>query len=172
MTKATGAKRKTANDYGSNKRAKTTGESPAPMKSRSQLQLEALELISSVVDVDGVATTPVYDSCPQLVKKIKDFLERPGMTKGNFCTALGGINANSLNKFLAGKGQDQCGNVTYRKSWVFFEKLRVLEGKPKSSARRKNEMERPSGFSLEKARPQRFFAGMPAAMTFIHNHMM
>ena len=57
------------------------------------------------------------------------------------------INNNSMNRFLSGKKQDQCGNVTYKAAYVFFEKLRILEGESKSAARRKNEKENPYGVS-------------------------
>ena len=52
-----------------------------------------------------------------------------------------------MNRFLSGKKQDQCGNVTYKAAYVFFEKLRILEGESKSAARRKNEKENPYGVS-------------------------
>ena len=128
-------------------------------KTKAQLESEARQLIQRILDVEGVPAHIVYDSCPQLVKKIKEFLARPGMTKKVFCGALDNLNNNSLGKFLAGKGQDQCGNVTYRAGYVFFEKLRILEGKPKSAARRKNETEHPEGFSLVKARAGKWVFG-------------
>jgi hypothetical protein len=62
---------------------------------------------------------------------------------------MGDLNSNSLNRFLAGKNQDQCGNITYKRAYVFFEKLRILEGKPKSSKRLSNEANQPQGFSTE-----------------------
>jgi hypothetical protein len=138
-----------------------TAAPAAAKKSKSQVQLEALQLIQRIHNIEGVPNTPVYDSCPQLVKKMKSFLERPGMTKSNLCLALGSINGNSLNTFLAGKGQDQCGNVAYRNGYVFFEKLRLAEGREKTRERRKNEMERPGGFALEKARPARVVKWLP-----------
>jgi len=161
LAKATGSgsKRKsTRDDYDSDdydvqavtKRYKSN--SGEIKKTHAEVQLEALTLLRTITSVEGVPDGIVYDSCPELVKKIKAFLARDGMTKSNFMLALGGLNSNSLNTFLAGKRQDQAGNVTYRRAYVFFEKLRILEGKPKSSARIGNEMEHPYGFSLEKPR--------------------
>mmetsp|Transcript_24558 Transcript_24558/g.45150 ORF Transcript_24558/g.45150 Transcript_24558/m.45150 type:complete len:93 (+) Transcript_24558:2344-2622(+) len=77
--------------------------------------------------------------------------QRRRKTAVSFTMILGDINGNSLNRFLSGKGQDQCGNVTYAASYVFFEKLRILEGQKKTSARLKNEIENPAGFSLAKS---------------------
>ena len=74
------------------------------------------------------------------------------MTKAMLLEALGNINSGSMNRFLSGKGQDQCGNVTYKEAYVFFEKLRILEGKPKSKPRLKNELQHSGGFSLVKKR--------------------
>ena len=105
-------------------------------------------MIQRINAVDGVTEGIVYDTCPQLVAKMKKFLQRDGMTKANLLTALGGINNNSLSKFLAGKKQNQCGNIAYRAGYVFFEKLRILEGEKKSAARKKNERENQQGVSV------------------------
>lgn len=121
-------------------------------KTRAEVQLEAMVFLRNIVSVEGVPDGIVYDSCPELVQKIKNFLRLDGMTKSNFMLALGGLNSNSLNTFLAGKRQDQAGNVTYRRAYVFFEKLRILSGEPKSSERLSNEMEHPYGFPLQKPR--------------------
>lgn len=131
------------------KKAKTTGESSPPRKmtSSGSSKQEATQLINRILAVGGVPDGIVYDTCPQVVAKIKEFLQRPGMTKALLCQAFGDINNNSMGKFLSGKKQDQCGNVTYREAYVFFEKLRILEGKKKSEARIKNENEHPSGVS-------------------------
>ena len=113
---------------------------------------EALAFLARINAVQGVPDNVVYDSCPQLVTKIKAFLQRDGITKKDLCQALGNINNNSMGRFLSGKGQDQCGTVTYKAAYVFFEKLRILEGQKKSAARVKNEAEHPTGFSLTKSR--------------------
>ena len=111
------------------------------------------ELINRINAVEGVSVeTPIFDSCPVVVAKTKEFLQRDGITKANLLTALGDLNSNSLNRFLSGKQQDQCGNVAYKKAYVFFEKFRILEGKSKSKKRLSNEAETPRGFSTTKVR--------------------
>ena len=146
-TKAADGTTATATTETATKKAKTSGEeSQAPRKkSSADLKLEALQLIDRINAVGGVPENIVYDTCPQVVAKIKEFLQRDGMTKANLLAALGDLNSNSLNKFLSGKKQDQCGNITYKAAYVFFEKLRILEGKKKSAARIKNEAEHPNG---------------------------
>ena len=119
---------------------------------REEAKLESLTLLQTITSERDVTNGIVYDSCPQLVKKIKDFLANNRVTKSDFMLALGGINSNSLNKFLAGKRQEEAGNVTYRRAYVFFEKYRMLMGEPKSAARMRNEVEHPYGFPLHKPR--------------------
>eukprot|EP00986_Skeletonema_menzelii_P003928 scaffold1277_cov137-Skeletonema_menzelii.AAC.11 len=50
-------------------------------KTRAEVQLEALTLIQNIISVHVPDDGIVYDSCPELVKKIKAFLARDGMTK-------------------------------------------------------------------------------------------
>lgn len=151
-------KRKSAEGTSSAKRAKTdaagggggsaAAAAAAPRKkTAAEAKAEASRLIERIKAVEGVPEGAVYDTCSQLVAKIKSFLERDGVTKAALLSALGDINSNSLTRFLAGKKQDQCGSVVYRSSYVFFEKLRILEGAPKSAARKKNEAENPDGVS-------------------------
>jgi hypothetical protein len=121
----------------STKKAKTGKESKE----------EAEELIQRINAVVMLNTNAVYDTCPEVVAKIKAFLLRDGVTKAMLCTALGNINNNSMGRFLSGKKQDQCGNITYQSAYIFFEKLRILEGKAKSKARLKNEVANPNGVS-------------------------
>jgi hypothetical protein len=130
----------------SNKKANTNGKaSTAPRKKTSrELKKDAEELIQRIKDTYIGDYYVVYDSCPEIVTKIKTFLEIPGMTKAMLCSALGNINNNSLGQFLSGKKQDQCGNITYRAAYVFFEKLRILEGKGKSTKRLTNEAVNPN----------------------------
>jgi hypothetical protein len=141
------------NDSTSNKKAKTNvGEddsSTAPRKKTStELKEDAEELIQRIKATYIGDYYVVYDSCPEIVTKIKTFLEIPGMTKAMLCSALGNINNNSLGQFLSGKKQDQCGNITYRTAFVFFEKLRILEGKSKSMKRLTNEAVNPNGVRI------------------------
>ena len=121
-------------------------------KTKKQDKAGAVALMAKINATQGANTSVVYDSCTEIVTKIKDFVAQPGVTKADFCAALGDINSNSLRTFLMGKKQDQCGNVTYRRAYTFFEKKRVLEGEAKTTRRLKNEAEHPHGFSLEKER--------------------
>jgi hypothetical protein len=125
----------------------SSASSASKEKSRAELKQDALALIQRISEVEVVSEC-VFDTCPQIVGKIKPFLLRDGMSKSLLCTALGHINSNSMARFLAGKNQDQSGNVTYKAAYLFFEKLRILEGDVKSQARLQNEVAHPNGFSL------------------------
>lgn len=139
------------------RKAKDSAGKPGETVSKKSKGLAADELIMAILATEVPTGLPVYDSCPQLVKKIKDFLARDGMTKSKFCQALGGLNSNSLNSFLSAKKQDGAGNRTYPAAFIFFEKLRIYEGKAKSKQRLQNETEHPMGFELEKPRKHRWF---------------
>eukprot|EP00545_Synedropsis_sp_CCMP1620_P003307 CAMPEP_0119005546 /NCGR_PEP_ID=MMETSP1176-20130426/1790_1 /TAXON_ID=265551 /ORGANISM="Synedropsis recta cf, Strain CCMP1620" /LENGTH=262 /DNA_ID=CAMNT_0006957373 /DNA_START=133 /DNA_END=921 /DNA_ORIENTATION=+ len=125
------------------------GTAPPAKKSQKTSKMEAEQFLYSIVAVEGAATVPVYDSCPEVVKKIKVLLQQDNdVTKASLCRVLGGINSNSLSQFLAGKKDTQSGNISYRAAYAFFEKKRLFDSDPKSKARLKNEMEQgPDGFS-------------------------
>lgn len=144
--------KKSAGGSAKRKAAASTAGAAAPASKKSKKD-EAMELINRINAVEGVSDdSAIYDSCPVVVTKIKDFLQRDGVTKAMLLKAFGDINSNSLGRFLSGKQQDQCGNVTYKKAYVFFEKLRIMEGKAKTKKRLSNEAENPRGFSTTKAR--------------------
>ena len=94
----------------------------------NEMKREAEDLISRINAVEYVNGDVVYDTCPEVVAGIKTFLQRDGMNKAMLLSALGGINQNSMARFMSGKKQDQCGNVTYGRAYAFLEKLRILEG--------------------------------------------
>lgn len=128
-----------------------TSTSGAPSTKCAKVAMEELMLRINAYKEIAVTEERVYDSCPEVVCKIKAFVSEPGNNKTLFSTyALGNSNISSLNKFLALKKQDGAGMAVYRLAWVFFEKKRVMEGKPKSKQRLKNEQEHPYGFMLEK----------------------
>ena len=72
------------------------------VKSAKTMRAEAEEWMQDVIATEA-NTDKVYDSCPEVVKKIKDCLkDTPGLTKASFCKiALRGCNNNALSKFLA-----------------------------------------------------------------------
>ena len=148
--------------------AADAGASGVVKKAKTESRADAEAWLHKVMAGTN-ATTVVYDSCPEVVKKIKQCLQdHPGLTRAAFCkVALLGSNNNALARFLAAKGQDQSGNQVYPRAYAFFEKLRLQEGKAKSKIRIKNEAEQgATGFSTKPSnagRPSYFLVpkGMP-----------
>lgn len=95
-------------------------------------------------DTDSVE---VYDTCDEVRKKISAYLRKPNTTAAQFCRDLlaqyhtdekkpSRIQSTQLTKFRGYKGADT-GNTScvFYAAYVFFEKVRLAEGKPKSKHR-------------------------------------
>ncbi|ROW14977.1 hypothetical protein VPNG_03467 [Cytospora leucostoma] len=91
----------------------------------------------------------VYDTCDEIRKKITAHLKTPGLTQAQFCRGLyaqlhapkcKGIQSKQLADFRGKKGPVAGATSTvFYAAYVFFEKLRIAKGKPKSAHR--HEME-------------------------------
>ena len=96
----------------------------------------ARELIECIEAVENESTDDfVYDTYPQVLAKLKEFLTRDGVTNKMMCKVLGGISPPTLTKFLSGEYMRNLGDETYKAAYVFFEKLRILEKEDKSEER-------------------------------------
>ncbi|KAF4810606.1 hypothetical protein CGCSCA5_v010568 [Colletotrichum siamense] len=133
-------------------------------------------------DLSGIAlpgdddmSVPIYDSCQTVRTKINAHLRKPGVTKAAFLracvkAAYGAdsehkIAGNLLTNFLAKKGPT-AGNTSsvFYAAYVFFEKLRVRDGKPKNKTR--EEMEArwgPEGFDREHDSSRGYFCAAGTA---------
>jgi len=90
-----------------------------------------------------------YDSGEEVRRGLLAVFAEKICTKSQFCKYVG-INSNSLARFLRLTGEEEGqANVSYREGHKFLDKLRVIQGKPKSSKRLKNEQEYPNGRQLE-----------------------
>ncbi|KAJ7139924.1 hypothetical protein C8R44DRAFT_606137, partial [Mycena epipterygia] len=67
---------------------------------------------------------------------------------------IGRINSNSYNRFSTERENETDGaaNGTYFAACVYFEKVRIAEGKKKSAGWKQNEIEHPFGLPLEDRR--------------------
>jgi len=118
-------------------------------KSKSELKMEIENYMDRVMETPiPFSNTNVYDGCPEIKKKINDFLKRDGVTKASFCRVIGNVNNNSLSRFQKKRQQDGCGIVAYPLAYKFFEKMRIMENKSKTKKRLQNEADHQNGFSL------------------------
>jgi len=136
----------------------TAVEQPSRKKSKAETKKDIETYIERIVTTTPLPNNRVYDGCPEIVKKIKEFLKRDGVTKAFFCRVIGNVNSNSMNQFLLKKKQDGAGMIAYPLSYSFFEKMRLHENKPKSKKRLRNETESTTtgGFRLETPRKSKW----------------
>ncbi|EMR61343.1 hypothetical protein UCREL1_11736 [Eutypa lata UCREL1] len=108
------------------------------------------------LDGEDRQAVPVYDTCDEVRKKIRAFLKKPDVTQAAFCRAIGdsfpekrSIQSRQLSTFLGRKGPT-AGNTSavFYGSYVFFEKMRMKEGKGKSQFRLEMESIHPKGMNV------------------------
>ena len=91
-------------------------------------------------------SVPIYDTCDDVRKKINDHLKLPGITQAGFSRELSELMPSNkvqpkhFKKFLAFKGPRGGGHSpVFYAGYVYFEKLRISQGKKKSAKREKLE---------------------------------
>lgn len=106
--------------------------------------------VASVPKLDGEeeGNVPVYDTCDDVRNKINAHLRQPGITQAAFCRELsklqapgeGALQSAQMTSFLRKKGV-MSGNTSkvFYCAYVYFEKLRLKEGKKKSKKREEME---------------------------------
>jgi len=104
-----------------------------------------LPFLSIPLPGESTDSVPVYDSCDELRRKIRAFFRNPKyskVTQKKFREAIGNVNANTYRRFMEKKGETagaECG--MFYGSYVFFEKMRIWEGKGKGVRRVRSEIE-------------------------------
>ncbi|OHE97866.1 calcineurin is a calcium-dependent [Colletotrichum orchidophilum] len=109
---------------------------------------------------DDDMNVPVFDTCDTVRTKIRAILKKEGVTKAAFLRAIvkaayragsdHKIAPNLLTNFMNKKGP-VAGNTStvFYAAYVFFEKLRVRDRKPKGKKREEMEDEWPTGFETK-----------------------
>ncbi|RDW59764.1 hypothetical protein BP6252_12851 [Coleophoma cylindrospora] len=144
-------------DEAENTPQETAGKKPKAAPKKKAKPAEEVDLASIHLDGEEEDAVPVFETCDEVRKKIRAHLKKPGVTQAGFareCTAASGRNVvpRSINEFLRKKGPSagNTANIFYA-AYVYFEKLRLHAGKPKSKFR--EEMEKihgPKGFDTER----------------------
>ncbi|CAL1696077.1 unnamed protein product [Somion occarium] len=96
---------------------------------------------------------PVYDDCNEIRRKIRLLQKDPNFKITHWLKEIGDINSNSCQRFMKASGANGgASNGTYYAAYVYFEKVRIFEGKKKTAKRERNEIEHPRGFPLRASR--------------------
>ncbi|KAI1377089.1 hypothetical protein F4677DRAFT_417386 [Hypoxylon crocopeplum] len=113
--------------------SKTTATASLPDVSNIYLEDEETDSVS------------VWDTCDEIRRKITAHLGKPGVTQAQFCRDLyaqlkvptiKSIQSKQLNDFQRGKGpRTGARSTVFYAAYVYFEKLRIAQGKPKSNHR-------------------------------------
>ncbi|KAF4630038.1 hypothetical protein G7Y89_g8109 [Cudoniella acicularis] len=118
-------------------------------KKKVKKEDEAKKTDVSGIELEGEEEeeVPVYDTCDEVRKKIRAYLADPSVTQAGFCREISKtyrdgkkVSSASLTGFLGKKGPT-AGNTSaaFYASYVFFEKLRIRDRKPKSKMREEME---------------------------------
>ncbi|OJJ01422.1 hypothetical protein ASPVEDRAFT_41007 [Aspergillus versicolor CBS 583.65] len=161
------------NKKGKKGKGKDEGNEPAKKKSKTEaasgkktkeaLFAEKYDVSSVSLPGEAEGKVAVYDQCDEIRKKINAVLREPNMTRAAFCREISktwpdraadlkenALQGRSLASFLSKKGsREGRTSLVFYASYVFFEKLRIRDGKPKTQFR--EEMEDiwgPSGFDI------------------------
>lgn len=150
-----GLKLPTANSK--NKKAKTDSAGGKAAGGGGSKAADFLQL-----ELPGEATdnVPVYDTCADVRRKISAWLREPGVTQAQFMRDLHAqlhgadkgppLKTNTLQRFRGKSGANEGGHSkVFYTGYVFFEKKRVFEKKPKSKKRVEMERIWPDGVDRE-----------------------
>ncbi|KAF7191092.1 hypothetical protein HII31_07607 [Pseudocercospora fuligena] len=142
-------KREIAGIKAPTKKAKTTSASEGSAST-------TVNLSGMFLDGEDTGSVEIYDTCDEIRKKISAHLTKPGITQAQFCRDLAAqlrtganIQSKQLTDFRNKKGA-RAGNTSsvFYAAYVYFEKLRLAEGKPKSKHRQEMEAAWPNGFDI------------------------
>jgi hypothetical protein len=132
-----------------------------PKKKVKRAEEAKMNDVSSIhLEGESDVSVPVYDSCDEIRKKISAYLREPQVTQAAFLREIANtytdgrkIQSKVLNDFLSKKGAS-AGNTSavFYASYVFFEKMRLRDGKPKSKHRQEMEARHPGGFDTARRR--------------------
>lgn len=128
---------------------------PVAKKSKTSAASDATVDVSRVhLPGEETDSVPVFETADEIRKKISAHLETPGLTQAQFCrdlyaqlhaTTCEAIQTKQLNDFRFDKSaQASCYCLVYYAAYVYFEKLRIAQGKPKSAHRVDMEWSLPS----------------------------
>ncbi|KAI1390507.1 uncharacterized protein F4822DRAFT_426355 [Hypoxylon trugodes] len=140
------------NSIYSNTKKRQTQQAEASTSSNTGSSAPKAAKVASLPDIsnihlDGEETdsVSVYDSCDEIRRKVNAHLKLPNVTQAQFCrdlyaqlhaTTIKGIQSKQLADFRAGKrAKTGAKSTVFYAAYVYFEKLRVAQNKPKTKHR-------------------------------------
>ncbi|KDO16122.1 hypothetical protein SPRG_18342, partial [Saprolegnia parasitica CBS 223.65] len=128
-------------------------EDEAPLASAKKAKTTKLSGADRLAQIEAVELPEklhVYDDCDVVRDHLQQFILAKECTQVALSAHLG-FSVASLRKYLAMHGKREgSGSIVYKTAYFFFEKLRLLENKPKTNKRLKMEKTMPQGYSLER----------------------
>ncbi|KAF9055340.1 hypothetical protein BDZ89DRAFT_1055935 [Hymenopellis radicata] len=138
-TTSTAKKPRLSDKENATKATKGKGKAAAEKRSWTDITLDGED--------DG--DLPVFDDCNEVRRKIRLLQKEPDFKVTQWLKQIGGINSNSFQRFMKASGpQGGAENGTYKAAYIYFEKVRIAEGKKKTAKRERNETEQPGGLSM------------------------
>ncbi|KAM7205549.1 hypothetical protein V8F20_003133 [Naviculisporaceae sp. PSN 640] len=148
------------------KRAKTATSTVEAVAAPNGSGTTAVPAANAPIDISDVHlegeetdSVPVYDTCDEIRRKINVHLKKPGVTQAQFGRdVLAQLHVNKptqiqgtqIARFRNMKGANAgAKSSVFYGAYVFFEKLRIKEGKPKTAHRLDMEKKWPNGFDRE-----------------------
>lgn len=112
-------------------------------KSEKQKAADAIDTGDVKLDGEDEGEVPVYDTCDELRKKVRAFLKKDGVTQAALCRGISAclpgdqvVQARQLTTFMGKSGPTRGNNSPiFYGGYVFFEKLRIKDEKPKTKFR-------------------------------------
>ncbi|KAI0079571.1 hypothetical protein K474DRAFT_1658919 [Panus rudis PR-1116 ss-1] len=140
--------------------SEATDSSTMPKASSSKINADALDDLRQQpkpkswrdikLEGEDEGGVPIYDDCNDIRRKIRQLQKQPGFKVTHWLKEIGNVNSNSYGRFMKATGPTGgAGNSTYYCAYVYFEKVRIFEGKKKTPKRLRTEAERPMGLPLE-----------------------
>ncbi|OOF94864.1 hypothetical protein ASPCADRAFT_131450 [Aspergillus carbonarius ITEM 5010] len=147
----------------------TTAAPPPAKKAKKSPVPAGFDLSAIHLDGDEDMKVPIFETCDVVRKKMKAHLRKPGVTQAGFLRDIAKaafpqtvkrLNSKSMADFLSYKGPNTgSSGVIFYAAYVFFEKLRVRDGKPKNDFRLEMEKIWPKGFERDNPANGRLWCG-------------
>ncbi|MCJ1466101.1 hypothetical protein MMC07_004720 [Pseudocyphellaria aurata] len=144
---------------------KASGMDEVPKKkAKKEEDVKKVDVLDIQLEGEENDSVRIYDTCDDIRQKIAEYLREPNITQAGFLRDIGKlfsesrtIQSKQLKDFQAKKGP-LAGNSSsvFYGSYVFFEKLRIKQKKPKSKKR--EEMEAVWNNGIDRSRPQSYNA--------------